>query len=287
MPDIQHEDLISFVEKMPAFPRSVCRIVKLTSNINVSAQEIIQVIESDPVMTFKILKAINSGFYGLPKKTSSIQYATIHIGLNTIKNLALNIASMGVLNPNNKARFNTDDYLLHSLTTASICRLLAERLNIAQDECSDFYIAGLLHDFGEIVFAEFYPENFKLALEKSTAKNIPLHVTELEFIGMTHSQVVQLLASEWGLAESLVNAINHHHNDDDQDNILNDCVFVANQISTKLHFGFIGDPIVEELPLHIQKRFGLSLDELIHSLGDLSILKTKALAFINGSVSSI
>jgi len=281
MTEINKEELISFVEKMPAFPKSVQRVVQLTSETNSSAQDIVQVIESDPVMTLKILKVINSPFYGLPQKTTSIQRAVVHIGLNTIKNLALMIAAMGVLNPKNKANFNTQQFLLHSLTTASLCKMLAVRLEIPQTESSDYFVAGLLHDFGKIVFAEFVPMNFKLALEKSIQENIALHTTEIEFIGMSHAQAGRLLTEKWNLDQTLIAAIDHHHHDNEIDNMLKDCVFAANQISKKLQFGFAGNPIIEEFPDNIIARFGLSLDDLIADLGDLSIIRAEAVSLLN------
>jgi putative nucleotidyltransferase with HDIG domain len=281
MSDTLTDELIVFVEKMPAFPKSVHRIVQLTSDFNASAKEIVQVIESDPVMTIKILKVINSAFYGLPKKITSIQRAVIHIGLNSIKNMALSVAAMGTLNSKNKADFDIQDFLLHSLTTASICRILAERLNIPQSECSDFFVAGLLHDFGKIVFAEFDPENFKKALEKSKQQNISLNKTEVEFIGMSHAQAGKLLAIEWKLDDVLISAIDHHHDNSSKDNILKDCVIAANQISKKMQFGYAGNPIIEEFPGNMSNRFGLSLEELINTLGDLSAVKTEALSLIN------
>jgi len=280
MTDIQKQQLIAFVEKMPAFPKSVQKVVQLTSDLNSSTKEIIRVIESDPIMTFKILKVINSAFYGLPKKTGSIQHAVIRMGLNTIKNLALTVAAMGVLNPKNKADFNTQSFLIHSLTTASICRILAERLAVPPLEYSDFFVAGLLHDFGKIVFAEFYPEKFKQALEKSAQQNIALHQTEIEFIGLNHAQAGKLLAEKWQFDLALINAIDHHH-DRNNDNILKDCVFAANQISKKMQFGFAGDPIIEELPDNITARFGLSLDDLINTIADLANVESEAIAFIN------
>ena len=281
MTDTLNEELIVFVEKMPAFPKSVQRVVQLTSASDTSAKEIVQVIESDPVMTIKILKVINSPFYGMPQKISSIQRAVVHLGLNTIKNLALSVAAMGVLNPRNKADFNINDFLLHSLTTASICKMLAEKLEVSQVECSDFFVAGLLHDFGKIVFAEFYPDNFKQALEKSTQQNIALNITELEFIGLSHAQAGKLLAKRWELDETLFNAIDHHHDIDKYDNIMKDCIFAANQISKKMQFGYSGNPVIDEFPDSIITRFGLSLDDLITALGDLSVVKTEALSFIN------
>jgi len=280
MSNTLNEELIVFVEKMPAFPKSVQRVVQLTSAVNVSAKEIVQVIESDPVMTIKILKVINSPFYGMPQKITSIQRAVIHLGFNTVKNLALSVAAMGVLNPKNRAAFNIHDFLLHSLTTASICKMLANKLEVSQVESSDFFVAGLLHDFGKIVFAEFYPDKFKLALEKSKQQNIALNNTESEFIGMSHAQAGKLLAKKWELDETLINAIDHHH-DGTHDNILKDCVFAANQISKKMQFGFSGDPIIDQFPDNIINRFGLSLDDLITAFGDLSVIKTEALSFIN------
>ncbi len=279
MSDLHSEKIIAFVEKMPAFPKSVQRVMQLTSDVNASAKDIVQVIESDPVMTIKILKVINSPFYGFAQKINSIQRAVVYIGLNTIKNMALSVAAIGVLNPKNKADFNTQEFLLHSLTTASICRMLAERLDIPQSDSNDFFVAGLLHDFGKIVFAEFEPENFKRALEKSLLENCPLHEAELEFMGVTHAQTGSLLAKKWAFGQKLINAIDHHHGKVNND-VLRDCVFAANQISKKMQFGFAGDPIIEEFPQSIVARFNLSLADLITDLGDLSAVKTEALSFI-------
>lgn len=279
MSELHNKKIIAFVEKMPAFPRSVQRVMQLTSDVNASAKDIVQVIESDPIMTIKILKVINSPFYGFSQKITSIQRAIVYMGLNTIKNMALSIAAIGVLNPKNKANFNTQEFLLHSLTTASICRMLAERLDIPPSDSNDFFVAGLLHDFGKIVFAEFEPEKFKQALEKSTLENRPLHETEFEFMGVTHAQAGGLLAKKWAFGQKLINAIDHHHSKVNND-ALKDCVFAANQISKKMQFGFAGNPIIEEFPQAIIARFNLSLAELITDLGDLSTVKAEALSFI-------
>ncbi|MDO9138796.1 MAG: HDOD domain-containing protein [Methylobacter sp.] len=281
MPNSKNDKLIVLVEKMPAFPKSVQQIVQLTSDINASAKDIVRVIECDPVMTVKILKALNSPFYGLPNKTTSVQRAVVHIGLNTIKNIALGVAAMGIIKTNNKAHFNTSDFLLHALATAAISKLLAERLGLSATECGDSFVAGLLHDFGKVVFAEFMPEEFKLALEKSKAQQLPLHQTELEFIGLSHAQAGKLLAEKWELSEPLINAIAYHHEPEHGENVLRDCVFAANQISKHMHFGDGGNPQIDALPDSLVARFGLPLTDLCASLGDLDAVKTEAQSFIN------
>lgn len=274
------EELLDQVDKMPAFPKSVQQIIELTSDLKSSGAQIVAVIESDPVMMFKILKVINSPFYGLPNKINSIQRAVVYLGLNTIKNLALSIATIGVLNPHNKAGLNTHDFLVHSLTTAAICKKLATNLAIPLAESSDYFLAGLLHDFGKIVFAEFQADNFQKALQKSAEHQLPLHQCETEFIGMDHSQIGALLATRWSFDPLLTDVIRRHHALNPR-SPLGQCLFAANQISKKMHFGDSGNPVTEELPDVVAELFGKNLTELTESLDDLAALKADTLAYIS------
>lgn len=278
MTALNHAELVLLVEKMPAFPKSVQRVVQLTSNIEVSAKEIVQVIEYDPVLTVKILKVINSAFYGLSHKINSVQRAVVHIGLNTVKNLAMSVAAIGMLKTTNKAHFSANAFLLHALTTAAISRRLAERIGLGQHECSDAFVAGLLHDFGKVVFAEFIPEQFERALTKSREHNIPLHLTETEFIGLNHVEAGTLLAEKWRLSESMIDAIRHHH--DIPVDSFGECLFAANQISKQLRFGNAGNPVIEQLPDSVAHRFGMPLEALVESLGNLDAVYKEAELFI-------
>ena len=281
MPNSKNKKLIVLVEKMPAFPKSVQQVVQLTSDINASEKDIVRVIECDPVMTVKILKAINSPFYGLPQKITSVQKAVVHIGMNTIKNLALGVAAMGMLNAHNKANFNSANFLLHSLTTAAISKILAERIGLSSSQCSDCFVAGLLHDFGKVVFAEFIADEFRLALEKSKQQQLSLHQTELEFIGLNHSQAGKILAEKWELPDSVCDAIAHHHDLDLSQNILRDCVFAANQVSKQMQFGDGGNPLIETFSESVVNRFGLTLSAMCDTLENLESVKTEAKSFIN------
>lgn len=280
MSKVSKQEFIKFVDKMPAFPKSVQNIVQLTSDVNASAKEIVRVIESDPIMTVKILKVVNSAYYGLPQKITSVRRAVVQIGLNTIKNLALSVAAMGVLNPINKADFNAQNFLLHSLTTAEISKKLAERIGIAKTQSSDFFVAGLLHDFGKILFAEFVPVDFKFALEKTAEFNVSLHRVETKVIGLSHAKVGQLLAEKWELDAALIDVIHNHHDNKGQ-GVMHNCVFAANQISKYLEFGDAGNPVIEPLPEHMIVALQGDINQLIDDLGDLSLIKTEAATLIN------
>lgn len=273
-------DLVAYVEKMPAFPKSVQRVLQLSADINVSSKEIVQVIETDPVMTIKILKVINSPFYGLPQKISSIQRAVVHIGINTIKSMALTVAAIGVLNPHNTAELNTGEFLLHSLCTANICKLLGERLQIPAMQVSDYYVAGLLHDFGKVIFAEFAGAAYKTVLATSREQNLPLHEVEMQLLGIDHSIAGRMLVDYWGFDQELIDAIDHHHEPGVHTQLI-DSLFAANQLAKQLQFGFSGNPVVEAFSVAVEARFGGGLPELLASLGDLTGIKNEALSFIN------
>jgi HD-like signal output (HDOD) protein len=122
------QKLAAAVDGMPAFPKSVRQILELTRSVDCKPKDIVQVIDKDPVLTVKILKVVNSAYYGLADPSTTVHHAVVFLGFNTIKNLALSIAAIGMLPRSNSAGFDAQQYLLHSLTTASIAKQLATRL---------------------------------------------------------------------------------------------------------------------------------------------------------------
>ncbi|MFZ2217680.1 MAG: HDOD domain-containing protein [Rhodoferax sp.] len=271
------QKLSTAVDGMPAFPKSVQRILELTRDVNCTAKDLVQVIDKDPVVTVKILRVVNSAYYSLPKQITSINHALVYLGFNTIKNLALSIAAIGMLPKDNAAGFDGQQYLLHSLATASIAKQLAARVDDADP--MDCFIAGLLHDFGKVVFAQFMPTDFRLALDISKETQTSLATALRRVIGADHAVVGAMLVEKWRFAPNLIETIRHQHPDDLKDTGMIACVFAANQISKKLKFGFGGNPWVDELPESIQNRLGGNLDDVISSLGDLTAMIEEAQVF--------
>lgn len=269
--------LTQAVEKMPAFPKSVQKLLELTKNPDCEPKHLVQVIEKDPVMTVKILRVINSAYYNPPSKITSVNHSVVFLGFNTIKNLALSIASIGILPKQNSAGFDIQQYLQHSLTTAGIAKLLGARL--ADTDPMDCYIAGLLHDFGKVVFALFMPDEFNQALTKSSSENISLHTAENQVIGVDHTVVGSMLAEKWQFSQALIECIRNHHSMDAGEGGIWAGVYAANQISKKMSFGDSGNPCIEALPPAVQNYFGGDIDAIIASLGDLSKIAEESRIF--------
>lgn len=271
------QKLAAAVDGMPAFPKSVQKILELTRDVNCSPKDLVQVIDKDPVVTVKVLRVVNSAYYSLPKQITSINHAVVYLGFNTIKNLALSIAAIGILPAHNAAGFDGQQYLIHSLATAGIAKQLALRVDGADP--MDCFIAGLLHDFGKVVFAQFMPQEFRKALEASQWNETSLHLALREIIGVDHAVVGAMLVEKWRFPADLVETIACQYGPEVKDTPMIACVFAANQISKKLEFGFGGNPWVDELPAPLAKRLGGTLDDIIASLGDLAPMVEEARIF--------
>lgn len=274
------EKLAAAVDSMPGFPHSVQRILALTRDMNCSPKELIQVIEQDPLVTVKVLRVVNSAHYSMPKQVTSISHAVVYLGLNTIKNIALGIAAIGVLPSIHMGGFDGQQYLLHSLATAGIAKQLAYRVGDADP--MDCFIAGLLHDFGKVVFAKSMPAEFRRSLEMSLWNETSLHLALREIIGVDHAVVGAMLVEKWRFAPELVETIRNQSSQSGEallDNGMVACVFAANQISKKLHLGFGGNPFVEPLPAAMALRLGGDLDAVIASLGNIGTLYEDAKVF--------
>jgi putative nucleotidyltransferase with HDIG domain len=263
---------------MPAFPQSVQRVLELTRDINCLPKNLVAVIEKDPVMTAKILRVINSAYYSLPSKITSVGQSVVYLGLNTIKNLALSIAAVGMLPRFNASGFDIQSYLLHSLTTAAVSRQLCATFAKGEMDPADAYIAGLLHDFGKAVYAQFMAGEFARARAVSEDHAIPLHQAELEVIGADHALVGSMLATKWQFPEHLVACIRDHHNMQAPPTALMDCVRVADQICRKLGFGNSGNAWREDEEMAAPERFG-SFDGAIAALGDVEKIVSDAQMF--------
>ena len=266
MTPVLSQKLVTAVDSMPAFPQSVHKILELTRDIACSPKDLVQAIDKDPIMTVKVLRVVNSAHYGLPKQITSINHAVVYLGFNSIKNLALSIAAIGMLPLGNIAGFDGQQYLLHSLSTAVIAKRLAHRMH--DTEPMDCFIAGLLHDFGKVVFARNMSAGFRKALEISLWSESSLHMALREAIGVDHALVGAMLLEKWHFAPNLIETVRHQYGPQMKDTGMIACVFAANQISKKLSFGFGGNLHVDELPPAVARRLGGSLGDLDRDFED-------------------
>lgn len=273
--------LNSAVESMPAFPKSVQRILELTRDINCRPKDLVGVIEKDPIITIKVLKIINSAYYGLPNKITSINQSAVYLGVNTLKNLALSFSTTGILPKKNVAGFDIQHYLISSLVTANLVRSIAAKYAPGEADPTDCYIAGLLHDFGKVVFAQSMPEEFNRALVLSADDNLPLHQAEQTVIGTDHTVVGAMLAKRWQFPEALADCIAGHHGPE-YATPLAECLLVADLVAERLGYDSNGNISAGGEPLALPARFGGDLEAVVAALGDMNKLVAEVKMFSQG-----
>ncbi len=278
-------EILAAVDKMQAFPESVQNILRLTSETSCAPKDLVEVIVKDPVVTVKVLRVVNSAYYSLPRKISSIEYAVVFLGFNTIKNLALSIAAIGMVPRNPLAEFDSRGYLLHSLVTAGIARQLAPRFADFPDspdaDANDFFLAGLLHDFGNVVVAQAMPDQFKKAFAFSAGNGISLQAALQQSAGLDPFEIGAILLEKWQFPSGLAQAIRQQSRM--EPGVVSSAmaygVALANRISCKLGYNF-GEAVPDDhLPAMLQSALGSTLTQVMASIGDLDAILQESRRF--------
>ena len=285
------KQLIKMVDRMPAFPVSVQKILSMTTDINCAPKDLVAVIEHDPVLTGKVLKIVNSSYFGLSKPIVSIKHAVVFVGLNTVRHLAMTIAAIGSLPRENDAGFDMDEYLQHSLCTGAVSRMLAGRCGVPKRTAADFFVAGLLHDIGRVVLAVYRPEEFRRVLTSPPV--YPQHVLERQIFGFDHADVGAMLVARWNLPKDVVEAVAEHNTFDrgSSSTAISDGVHVAALVMAEIARrrglpgeGTIRDRLLEsqELPnlaSCVQERFGGDFRAIVLDLTELDTELNRARSF--------
>jgi len=291
---INHDQLIEMVDKIPTFQESVHRILSLTTSADCSPKDLVQVIEYDPILTMKVLKLVNSAYFGLSQEVTSVNHAVVYVGINTIKNVAISVATTGALPKTNKAGLNMNQFWAHSLAVGVIAKLLAENKGVGKNEQANYFVAGLLHDIGKVLFAHFLPDDYQQVLQKAENENLPIHQVEKQLLGFDHSEIGAMVAEKWQLPAELVSSIKFHHATGNEDqSSLALAIYAANQMAHYIelhkqaaledtpHLLAEAASIDENLPAEVKNWLAWPLPEINKWLSNLDDEIDKAITFID------
>jgi HD-like signal output (HDOD) protein/ActR/RegA family two-component response regulator len=199
---------------LPSLPSSYFQILREINSPYAQAENVGAIIARDPSMTAKLLQLVNSAFFGLPRTISNPSEAVMHLGMETVRSLALGIQIFAQFEHLRGIQYPLALHLKHCLRAAHTARAIAQRERLDASLADDAFTAALLMDVGTLVMVQNLTAQFEEAREISRSQMKPLWVAEREVFGTTHAEIGAYLLALWGLPMPIVEAVLHHHQPD-------------------------------------------------------------------------
>jgi putative nucleotidyltransferase with HDIG domain len=236
------QKVIEKIDDLPTLPRTVLQITGLVNDPKSSAKDLARVITDDQVLTVRLLKLVNSSFYGFPQRISTVTGAIVLLGFDAIRNLLLTTSVFDLFaNRNRQKKQDQERFWDHSLGCAVGAKVIGNYLR--HDKIEELFVSGLLHDIGKIVEMMFLPDEFSKIVAAVNRDNILITTAENNVLGYNHAEVGKLLAEKWNLPVKLVQVIAHHHHPDNAGSFAMEAAIVhlADIFCRALNMGYGGD----------------------------------------------
>ena len=202
------EEILS-CPSLPSLPAVAIRVLELTSDPDVEMEELAKEIQFDQGIAAKILRTVNSSFYGLRKRCASIDHALVMLGLGPVKTLVLGFSLVDTVKGEEGDEFDYAGYWQRGLTSAIAAKFIAE--HIGQKEVADeAFLAGLFQDIGMVAMHRTIGDDYLELMDEIEGDHSKLAKTELDQYEIQHSTIGALICEEWKMPHEIVIPVRYH-----------------------------------------------------------------------------
>lgn len=201
-------DKVLSCKKLPSLPAIALKVIELTQDERVPVKMIGDTIANDQALSLKVLKTVNSSFYGLRKPCSSINQAIVMLGLSAVKTLALGFSLVSSLAKDKAAGFDYDVYWRRALTTGVAAKIIAGEARCGSDE--EAFLGGLLQDVGMVALYQALGEEYAKLLVEAGTDHRRVARLEMQRYEASHADLGAMLATNWKLPAALIAPIKFH-----------------------------------------------------------------------------
>ena len=246
-------------------------------NPNTTFEDLSTIIMTDPALTARLLKIVNSAFYGFRDKVDSLTHALNIIGTEQLTDLALAAIVTSKFEGIPRDLINMETFWMHCIGCGIAARRIAH--HVPGVEAEKMYLGGMLHDIGSLVIFKESPEDSKKILQRCKEGGEHLFKVERDVLGFDHAEVGALLLAEWKLPESLIEMVRCHHSSVDAGDYLKEVGVLAraDALVYEMKIGYSGEPVVPELSPEV-------LDLTFMSDEEISTLKEEIAGQIDDTV---
>jgi len=211
-----------------------------------SVKDIVQIISEDQGLTARILKLANSPLYGL-REVESISRAVTMIGTRELRDLALAVSTMEAFPGIPAELLDMKKYWQHSIACGIIARNLA--IYLREFSTERFFVAGILHDLGQLVICAMLPETVKELLKDCASRNLAYPLAERSRLGFDHAELGAALLISWKIPQNIVEPVAYHHAPQKADKFQREAAIIhlADIISQSLGHGINSEAFVTPL----------------------------------------
>lgn len=199
--------VVGGLDHLPSVPAVYRELSAAASKPEVALASLAEIVERDPAMAAKVLQLVNSAYFGLAQRLSSIHHAVLYLGVELLRGLTLTASVFSAYNGASCRGFSLEELQSHSTQSARIAR----RLLKGRPSADEGFTAGLVHDVGQVVLATGFPKDYADVLRLARDARRPLEDCEEEIFGVNHGVVGAYLLGVWGLPFSIVEAVAYHH----------------------------------------------------------------------------
>jgi putative nucleotidyltransferase with HDIG domain len=235
---IDIQDLINKNEPLASLPSTFYKLREVVTDPDCDFDDIAEIISVDPSLTLRLLKIVNSAFYGFRGEIETISHALAVVGTGQLMQLVLATTVVEQFKGIPKDLVDMNYFWRHSVA----CGLSARAIHQARGEHDgeSIFVAGLLHDIGRLVMCLKVPDQLKVVLDFAGKSGDRWYKAEAKYFGFDHGGVGGALLRAWNLPKKLQEAVAHHHFPSSADNFPQEAAIV--HLADRISHQIISDP---------------------------------------------
>lgn len=198
------QEIVDRIHTIPSLPEVVTQVCRLVNDPDSNASQVASIMVKDAAMAAKMLRMVNSVYYGLPETVTDIEKATVLLGFKTIRSIALSISVINAFQQQN-ASFNMKAFWAHSAVSACLCKMIAEKARLCDPGIA--YTIGLLKDIGKLVLVENAAEETRAIIAVAREFKLSFNTASREVLATDDAEIGGWLAERWELEPIIVETI--------------------------------------------------------------------------------
>ncbi len=258
--------ILQIITDFPTLPTIYSTLSDVMANPRSTQQEVASVIMTDQSAASKVLRVANSPVFGLISRIESINQAIFFLGFEEIKNLIIALKIIDLFKKSKISdQFNPVEFWKHSIAVGVITRAIGSYMGVR--ELDNYFLAGILHDIGKLLFIRYMENEYVDVLNYSIDNNVTIREAESRILGITHTTAGDLIGEKWKLPYNVRNAIKYHTSGliDGKVDELTAVVHIANITARVLELGYPGDRLIHQPNILVWEQLSLP-DNLFSNL---------------------